>query len=135
MGAAVAQAKWSERPHLRWLALFFTSGTLICCALPILLVSLGFGAVVASLNFNFPALLFLAEHKARTLGISALILLLLAWIIWRPGQSCPADPALAARCNQAKTWNRRVFWLSVTIWCTGFFFSYLLLPLRLFLEI
>ena len=39
--------EWSDRPYLRWLTLFVSGGTLICCALPILLVTLGFGAIGA----------------------------------------------------------------------------------------
>ncbi len=124
------QTKWSDRPWLKWLTLFVTSGTLLCCALPILLVSLGFGAAVATLNYNVPALVFLAEHKVWTLTLSALLLLSLAWVIWRPNQSCPTDPALASLCETSKRWNKRVFWLSVAIWCIGFFASVLLLPLR-----
>jgi mercuric ion transport protein len=132
--AAVAQANWSDRPYLGWLTLFASSGTLVCCALPILLVTMGFGAVAASLNYNIPGLIFLAENKAWTLSLSALLLLLLAWVIWRPGQSCPTEPKLAAYCEKAKKWNRRIFHFSVTIWAIGFFFSYLLLPLRQFLD-
>jgi len=122
--------KWSDKSYIRWFTLFTTSGTLLCCALPILLVSLGFGAVVASLNFNIPALMFLAENKLWTLSLSALLLLFLAWVIWRPHQSCPSDPELAAQCQKSKLWNKRIFWLSSMIWFIGFFFSILLLPLR-----
>ncbi len=129
------QANWSDMPWLRWVTLFITSGTLLCCALPILLVSLGFGAIVASLNYNIPGLVFLAEHKYWTLTLSALLLLFLAWVIWRPNQSCPTDPELAARCETAKRWNQRIFWLSTTIWGFGFFTSVLLLPLRRWLNL
>lgn len=123
------------KPYLRWVTLFITSGTLLCCALPILLVSLGFGAVVASLNYNIPGLVFLAEHKLWTLSLSALLLLFLAWVIWRPNQACPTDPDLANHCQKAKRWNQRIFWLSVGIWAVGFFFSVLLLPLRQLLNL
>lgn len=123
------------KPYLRWVTLFITSGTLLCCALPILLVSLGFGAVVASLNYNIPGLVFLGEHKLWTLSLSALLLLFLAWVIWRPNQACPTDPNLANHCQKAKRWNQRIFWLSVSIWAVGFFFSVLLLPLRQLLNL
>ena len=120
---------------LRWLTLLITSGTLLCCALPVLLASLGFGAVVANLNYQFSSLVFLAENKLWTLTLSALLLAFLAWVIWRPNQSCPADPKLTAHCQTAKRWNQRIFWLSLGIWCFGFFFSVLLLPLRQLLNI
>ena len=125
----------TEKPYLRWLTLFITSGTLLCCALPVLLVSLGLGATVASLNYNVPGLLFLSEQKLWALSLSAILLVFLAWIIWRPNQSCPTEPELAAHCQTAKRWNKRIFWLSVAIWSIGFFFSILLLPLRNLLNI
>ena len=124
-----------DKAYLRWLTLFITSGTLLCCALPILLVSMGFGAVVASVNYNVPGLIFLAEHKMWTLGLSALLLIFLAWVIWRPNQTCPTDPELAKHCQTAKRWNQRIFWLSIAIWNIGFFFSVLLLPLRKFFNV
>lgn len=124
------KVKWQEKSFLRWFVLLITSGTLLCCALPILLVSLGFGAIVASMNYNIPGLMFLSEHELWTLSLSSLLLLFLAWVIWRPNQVCPTDPELAAYCRKAKRWNQRIFWLSVVIWMTGFFFSVLLLPLR-----
>ena len=83
------------------------------------MVTLGFGATLASLNYSIPGLLFLAEHKYWTLSLSALALLLLAWILWRPNQTCPSAPELAALCQKAKRWNQLVFWISVSVWCTG----------------
>ena len=124
-----------DKPYLRWFTLFVTSGTLLCCALPILLVSMGFGAVVASLNYNIPGLMFLVEHATWTLGLAALVLVFMAWVIWRPNQTCPTDPKLAAACREAKNWNQLIFWVSAVIWGIGFFFSILLLPLRQLFEL
>lgn len=124
-----------DKPYLRWVTLFVTGGTLLCCALPILLVSMGFGAVIASLNYNIPGLMFLAENKFWTLSLAALLLVLLAWVIWRPNQACPTDPELATTCEAAKNWNQRIFWISVVVWSVGFFFSVLLLPLRQLLDV
>ena len=133
--AVVVNVNWHDKSYLRWLTLFITSGTLLCCTLPILLVSLGFGAVVAGLNYNIPGLMFLAEHKLWTLSLSALLLLFLAWVIWRPNQVCPADFELATYCQKAKLWNQRIFWVSVAMWVIGFFFSVMLLPLRQLLNL
>jgi len=44
-------------------SLFASSGTLVCCALPALLVALGAGAVLSSLVSVFPQLVWLSEHK------------------------------------------------------------------------
>jgi len=119
-----------DKPYLRWFTLFVTSGTLLCCALPVLLISVGLGTVVASLNYNIPGLMFLAEHNFWILSLSALLLVFMAGVIWRPNQACPSDPKLAAVCQKARNWNQWIFWVSVIIWGIGFFFSILLLPLR-----
>lgn len=135
VGVEMSDNQVLEKPYLRWITLFIASGTLLCCALPILLVTLGFGAMVASLNYNIPGLIFLAENKVWTLTISAMLLMLLAWVVWRPNQHCPTDSKLAEICQKSKLWNKRIFWISSVIWIIGFFTSYLLLPLRNLLEL
>jgi len=135
VGGRMSDNKFIEKPYLKWITLFIASGTLLCCALPILLVTLGFGAVVASLNYNIPGLIFLAENKIWTLTIAALLLMALAWVIWRPNQHCPYESTLAALCKKSKLWNKRIFWISSMIWFIGLFTSYLLLPIRNFLDL
>ena len=113
-----------------WLALFASLGTLLCCALPILLVVMGFGAVVATVMYQFPWLVTLAEQESWMFGISVVILAVCAWVIWAQRESCPTDPALALRCKLVKRWNHRLFWGALTIWGIGFTSAFLLLPLR-----
>ena len=52
-----------EGKNWGWLVLFATSTTLVCCALPIMLVTVGFGAVSAALFSNLPFLVTLAKFK------------------------------------------------------------------------
>ena len=79
---------------LTWLALFTTTGTLVCCALPITLVTLGLGATVAAMTSTFPFLITLSQHKVWVFAISALMLALAGWAMFRPGRACPADAEL-----------------------------------------
>ncbi|PCJ51173.1 MAG: hypothetical protein COA74_01365 [Gammaproteobacteria bacterium] len=116
------------------LVLFTTTGTLVCCAIPIALVTLGMGATVASMVSNFPFLVTLSEHKSLVFGISGGLLLLSAWMMYRPGRSCPVDPELGIFCNKTQLWNRRLVWFSVVLWCIGFFAAFLALPLQIWLE-
>lgn len=120
---------------LGWLALFASTGTLLCCALPILLVSIGMGAVVASLTSQFPVLVTLASYESWMFGVSALILGITAWVFWRSPVSCPAEPVLADRCKRAQIWNRRIFFLALAVWMAGFTAAFLLLPLRNLLNV
>ena len=119
---------------LSWLTLFAASGTLICCALPIMLVTLGLGATVAALTSSFPVLITIAQHKMWVFAGSGALLLLSGWLTYRSGWACPADPELARVCAQAQVWNRRIYWSAVMIWSVGFFAAYLALPLRIWLD-
>ncbi len=118
-----------------WLTLFVTTGTLVCCALPILLVTLGLGATVAALTSALPFLITLSQHKAWVFALSGLMLGLSGWLLYRSGRSCPSDPQLGELCNKTHIWNRRIYWSSVIIWGIGFVAAYLALPLRIWLDI
>jgi mercuric ion transport protein len=119
---------------LSWLTLFAASGTLICCALPIVLVTLGLGATVAALTSTFPMLITIAQYKMWVFAGSGALLLLSGWLMYRPGRACPADPELARVCDRARVWNRRIYWGAAVIWSVGFFAAYLALPLRIWLD-
>ena len=119
---------------LSWLTLFAASGALICCAIPIVLVTLGLGATVAALSSSFPVLITISQHKVWVFSGSGALLLLSGWLMYRPGRACPADPELARVCARAQVWNRPIYWTSVIIWGVGFFAAYLVLPLRIWLD-
>lgn len=112
-----------------FLALFTSAGTMICCALPILLVTLGLGSAVVGLTGAFPWLVTLSSHKEWVFGVSAALLAVGGWMLYRRGRSCPTDPSLAQLCNRLDRWNRRIYWAGLGIWCVGFFAAFLLLPI------
>ncbi len=123
-----------KQTGLSWLTLFASSGTLICCALPIILVTLGLGATVAAFTSSFPALVTIAQHKVWVFTGSGAMLLVSGRLMYRSGRACPADPELGRLCDQTQVWNRRIYWSSVTLWGIGFFAAYLALPLRIWLD-
>ncbi len=110
------------------LTLIASTGTLVCCALPILLVTLGLGSAVVGLTSAFPWLVTLSQHKIWVFLFSGGLLLISGWLLYRPGRSCPTDPELAARCVRLDHWNRIIYGLTVSIWTVGLFMAYLLLP-------
>lgn len=124
----------TQEQKLTWLALLASTGTLICCALPIALVSLGLGATAAAISTRLPFLVSLSLHKNWLFGGSALLLFLAAWVLYRSGRTCPADPKLAALCERTLVWNRRVFWSAIVLWGIGFFSAYLALPIRIWMD-
>ncbi len=123
MFEGLEQSRWG------WLLLFTSTTTLICCALPILLVSIGLGAVSAALFSSMPFLVELARHKFWLFLGSGVMMGLAAWALYRPGRVCPTDPVLAEKCAQADKWNRRFLIMSAGLWAIGFFAAYLSLPL------
>lgn len=119
---------------LSWLTLFASTGTLICCALPVILVTLGLGSAVAAVTGSLPWLIILSRHKEWVFAGSALMLALAGWALFRPGRACPIDPQTGELCDRAQRWNRLIFGLSVMIWVIGFSFAWLALPIRRWLE-
>lgn len=116
------------------LTLFTSAGTLVCCALPILFVTLGMGAAVVSLTNTAPWLVSLSERKEWVFLVSFFMILLCTWFIYRPNRACPADPKLAIACAQMDLLNRWIYWISVAVWLVGFFSAFLLLPMTQWLE-
>lgn len=115
--------------------LFTTTGTLVCCAIPIIFVTLGLGATVAAMTSAFPFLIVLSQHKIWVFAFSGLMLAISGWLMYRPGRACPADQALGEACSNAHKWNKRIYWSSVVIWSIGFTAAYILLPIRMWLDI
>src|SRR6476646_9939298 len=58
---------------LSYLSLFTSFGTLLCCALPSLLVLLGLGATVASFLSAVPWLVTISRHKVWVFATSGLL--------------------------------------------------------------
>ncbi len=129
------KAAMLKESSMTYLTLFASSGTLICCALPIILVSLGLGATVAALTSDFPLLVTIAEHKIWVFVGSGGLLLMSGWLMYRSGRACPTEPELARLCQKTQTWNRRIYWTSITLWGIGFSAAYLALPIRIWLDV
>ena len=53
-----------------WVTLFASAGTLVCCALPIALVTLGLGAALSSLTSSFPVLITLSQYNQLVAGVT-----------------------------------------------------------------
>jgi hypothetical protein len=109
-----------------FLSLFTSTGTLICCALPAMLVSLGAGAVMAGLIEAVPQITWLGKNKAAVFGGAGVLLALSgAWQWHARSLPCPADKAQAEACARARKVSWVVWGLSVAFYAVGFFFAFL----------
>lgn len=116
----------AKRLYAPLLSLFTSAGTLVCCALPALFVTMGAGAALAGLVSAAPWLVALSRHKAWVFGIAGVLLLAAGWTQWRGRRApCPADPAQAAACGRMRRISAWVYWFSVAIYAAGFFFAFL----------
>jgi hypothetical protein len=107
------------------LSLFTSGGTLVCCALPALLVTLGAGAALSSLVSAVPQLVWLSEHKGGVFMAAAAMLSVAGIMQWRARTlACPTDPALAAACTRTRKISLRVYFLSLAIFLIGGFFAF-----------
>ncbi len=107
------------------LSLFTSLGTLLCCALPALLVTLGAGAVLAGVVSAAPWLVALSQYKAWTFGVAGALLLAAGGMRWRYRNApCPADPAQARACARLRVLSAWIYWASVAVYAVGFFFAF-----------
>lgn len=108
------------------LSLLTSSGTLVCCALPALLATLGAGAALSSLVSAVPQLVWLSEHKQGLFAAATAMLALAGFMQWRARTlPCPADPALAATCMRTRTMSLRIYAVSLAIFLIGGFFAFI----------
>jgi hypothetical protein len=120
---------------LSFVSLFGSLGTLLCCALPSLLVMLGLGAGVAWLVGSAPWLIALSRHKQWLfLGAGGLIaanfyyVYRLAPRLQARHGACPVHQVDESACQTASRLSRAVLWISAGIWGAGFLFTYVAGP-------
>lgn len=108
------------------LSLFTSVGTLICCALPALLVTLGMGAALAGFISAVPWITAVSEYKEYLFAGSGVMLAGAAFLQWRARNApCPIDPAKARACSRLRTVSWVILGFSITVYAIGFFFAFL----------
>jgi mercuric ion transport protein len=118
---------------LNYFSLFSSFGTLVCCALPSVLVLLGMGSAVASLLSAAPWLVSLSRHKIWTFSIAGALIAASFFVTYivaprlRQDEVCAADDSVT--CGDVSKVSQFILWGSTLIWSCGFFVAYLLGPL------
>ena len=111
---------------VNYLTLFSSTGTLLCCALPALLVSLGLGAVMAGLTTHVPGLIWASENKIVVFIFAGFMLLMNGILMWSSRNApCPVDPKLRDACVSGRKFSRNIYFFSVFIFSIGFFFAFI----------
>lgn len=124
---------------LSYFSLFSSLGTLLCCALPSLLVLAGLGATVASTLSALPWLVTLSRHKSWTFGVSGVLiaasfvnLYYIAPRLLMRGEACA--PESPEGCEVASRFSKVALWASAAFYVVGFFVAFLLGPILTWLD-
>src|SRR2546423_9975441 len=113
----------SLQPLWSYLSLFTSLSTLLCCALPSLLVLLGLGTTVASFLSAMPWLVTLSHHKRWVFAISGVMIgfsfVQMYAIAPRikaahANAACPPDDSAA--CETPSAFSKVVLWIAAALY-------------------
>jgi hypothetical protein len=112
--------------RLTWFSIFTSTSTLVCCAIPALLVALGAGASLATLVGVVPQLVWISAHKAGVFIAAGAMLAVAGYFQYRVRfLPCPLDPALAVACARQRKVSQVIYFVSVAIYVVGGFFAFI----------
>ena len=110
-----------------YLTLFTSSGTIVCCAIPALLVSIGAGAALSSLIAVFPQLVILSIYKIP-IFMGAFMMLIISGILQYRSRNlpCPPDKNLANACTRTRKISLIIYFTSIGIFIIGLLFAFII---------
>jgi|SRR6476661_298585 len=117
---------------LSYFSLFSSVGTLLCCALPSLLVLAGLGASVASTLSALPSLVSLSRHKPWTFGVSGVLIaasFVNMYYVAPRLRMRACSPESPDACEAASRFSRVLLWISCALYLAGYFVAFLLGPI------
>jgi hypothetical protein len=107
-------------------SLFASSSTLVCCAIPALLVAIGAGAALSSFVSIFPQVVWMSEHKMELFGFAGLMMIGSGALQWRNRSApCPIDPVLRNACLKTRKTASTVYAASVVFYLIGGWFAFM----------
>jgi hypothetical protein len=124
---AAANAPLRRNAGVAFLTLVASSGTLVCCVLPAVMVALGAGAALAGLVTAVPQLIWLSEHKAGVFGLAFAMLGLSGALLWRARRlPCPTEPRLARSCMRLRRFSAVLWTIALACTALGATFAFVL---------
>lgn len=117
-----------------FLALFTSTGTLLCCALPAAISTVAGGAAVGAYVSTFPWLIPLSRHKGWIFLVAGLLILFSGVLTLRPKGKIACSITGGKGCEVAGRFTKLTFWGSVAIYLIGTLFAYGIVPILRWLE-
>jgi TRAP-type C4-dicarboxylate transport system permease small subunit len=106
--------------------LFSSTSTLICCAFPALMISIGAGSTMAFLSAHIPGFIWLSQNKVYLFIFAGFMLAFGAVLqVKTRNRECPLDGSQAASCQASKSWGKYIYFISLIIYSIGGFFAFI----------
>lgn len=112
-----------------YLALFTSTGTLVCCALPSAIAALAGGGAVASLVSTFPWMVSLSRQKEWIFLAAGIMIVVSGILTLRPRGKIACSLTGGRGCQTAGRLTRIISWTSVLVFVVGALFAFGLLPI------
>ncbi len=116
------------------MALFASTGTLVCCALPATIAAFAGGAAVASFVSTFPWVIPLSANKGWIFLGSGLMILFSALLVFRPKGRVACSITGGEGCKAAGRFTKTMLGISAVIYSVGVFSAYTLVPVLRFID-
>ena len=112
---------------INFFSLFASSGTIICCALPSLLVAVGAGASLSSFLGAFPEIIWISQYKEYVFLFAFISIIFAGIVQWKARNlPCPANQQLAEQCKRSRKLSFYIYLFSAILLSTGFIFTFIL---------
>ena len=112
---------------INFFSLFASSGTIICCALPSLLVAVGAGASLSSFLGAFPEIIWISQYKEYVFLFAFISIIFAGIVQWKARNlPCPTNQKLAEQCKRSRKLSFYIYLFSAILLSTGFIFTFIL---------
>ena len=123
-----------KQKTVSFLALFTSTGTLLCCALPAALAALAGGAAISAYLSTFPWVIPLAQYKGWIFLVAGVLIGLNGILTFRPQGKLACAITGGQGCEIAGKFSKVMFWIAVSIYGIGVFMTYGIVPLLRLLD-
>ena len=121
----MANKSWRRSVVWAAVALVGSVGTLLCCALPAVLVTVGMGSVLAGLITTVPGLVMVSQYKGLVFIVAGVCLSLAGYAQWRTRYAaCPIDPQQARACQMLRRISCLILITAIGLYAVGGFFAF-----------
>jgi mercuric ion transport protein len=104
--------------------------------LPAVVATIAGGAAVSSMLSAFPFLIPLSMNKAWIFGVSAILIAINGYMVFKPNQEVACDVEVGEDgCEVTGRFNKRMFYISASVLVMGAFFAYALVPILVYFDL